>query len=115
MSTTRNRSILDAVGNTPCVELRHVIPQGCARVFVKLEGLNPTGSYKDRMAKSVIEEAERRGDLKQGMTVFEATGGSTGSSLAFICAIMGYKFLVVSSDAFAEEKLKTMCCVWSDR
>ncbi|KAK5789727.1 hypothetical protein VI817_008850 [Penicillium citrinum] len=108
MSTTRNRSILDAVGNTPCVELRHVIPQGCARVFVKLEGLNPTGSYKDRMAKSVIEEAERRGDLKQGMTVVEATGGSTGSSLAFICAIMGYKFLVVSSDAFAEEKLKTM-------
>ncbi|KAJ5240835.1 tryptophan synthase beta subunit-like PLP-dependent enzyme [Penicillium citrinum] len=108
MSTTRNRSILDAVGNTPCVELRHVIPQGCARVFVKLEGLNPTGSYKDRMAKSVIEEAERRGDLKQGMTIVEATGGSTGSSLAFICAIMGYKFLVVSSDAFAEEKLKTM-------
>lgn len=95
MSATRTRGILDAVGNTPCVELRHVIPEGCARVFIKLEGLNPTGSYKDRMAKSVIEEAERRGDLKPGMTVVEATGGSTGSSLAFICSIKGYEFLVV--------------------
>ncbi|OQE22942.1 hypothetical protein PENSTE_c009G04187 [Penicillium steckii] len=107
MSATRTRGILDAVGNTPCVELRHVIPDRCARVFIKLEGLNPTGSYKDRMAKSVIEEAERRGDLKPGMTVVEATGGSTGS-FAFICSIKGYEFLVVSSDAFAEEKLKTM-------
>ncbi|GAB1203722.1 hypothetical protein APSETT445_002359 [Aspergillus pseudonomiae] len=109
MSTiTSTRNILDAVGKTPCVELHHVVPDGCARVFVKLEGLNPTGSYKDRMARSVIEEAERRGDLRPGMTVVEATGGSTGSSLAFVCAIKGYSFLVVSSDAFAEEKLKTM-------
>ena len=102
------RSILQAIGKTPCIELRQVVPDGCARVFVKLEGLNPTGSYKDRMAISVIEEAERRGDLKPGMTVVEATGGSTGSSLAFVCAIKGYDFTVVSSDAFAEEKLKTM-------
>ncbi|CAI7656577.1 unnamed protein product [Penicillium manginii] len=106
MST--NRHILDAIGNTPCVELRHVVPDGCARVFVKLEGLNPTGSYKDRMAVSIIEEAEKRGDLKPGMTIVEATGGSTGSSLAFICAIKGYDFTVVSSNAFAEEKLQTM-------
>lgn len=102
------RDALGAIGNTPCIELRHIVPDGCARVFVKLEGLNPTGSYKDRMARSVIEEAERRGDLKPGMTVVEATGGSTGSSLAFVCAIKGYDFTVVSSDAFAEEKLKTM-------
>ncbi|KAJ5088656.1 tryptophan synthase beta subunit-like PLP-dependent enzyme [Penicillium angulare] len=107
-SKTSSRSMLDAVGNTPCIELRNVVPDGCARIFVKLEGLNPTGSYKDRMAKSVIEEAERRGDLKPGMTVVEATGGSTGSSLAFICAIKRYEFLVVSSNAFAEERLKTM-------
>lgn len=99
---------LNVVGNTPCVELHHVLPNGCGRVFLKLEGLNPTGSYKDRMARSIIEEAERRNDLRPGMTVVEATGGSTGSSLAFICAIKGYGFQVVSSDAFAEEKLKTM-------
>ncbi|KAB8202887.1 tryptophan synthase beta subunit-like PLP-dependent enzyme [Aspergillus parasiticus] len=69
---------------------------------------NPTGSYKDRMAKSMIEEAERRGDLKPGTTIVEATGGSTGSSLAFVCAVKGYRFHVVSSNAFATEKLRTM-------
>jgi cysteine synthase len=75
---------------------------------VKLEYFNPTGSYKDRMAKALIEEAERRGALKPGMTVVEASGGSTGSSLAFVCAVKGYPFHVVSSNAFAQEKLKTM-------
>jgi cysteine synthase len=79
-----------------------------ARVFIKLEDLIPTSSYKDRMARSVIEEAERRGELRPGMTVVEATGGSTGSSLAFVCAIKGYHFTVASSNAFAEEKLETM-------
>ena len=103
-----SRNIFDAIGNTPCVELRNIVPNDCARIFIKLEGLNPTGSYKDRMARSVIEEAERRGDLKPGMTVVEATGGSTGSSIALVCAIKGYDFTVVSSDAFAEEKLRTM-------
>lgn len=73
---------LDAIGNTPVVRLRRLVPDGAARVFVKLEYFNPTGSYKDRMAKSMIVEAERRGDLKPGMTVVEASGGSTGSSLA---------------------------------
>ncbi|THC88953.1 hypothetical protein EYZ11_011607 [Aspergillus tanneri] len=101
-------SSLDAIGNTPVVRLTHVVPDSCAQVFLKLEMENPTGSYKDRMAKSMIEEAERRGDLKPGMTVVEATGGSTGSSLAFVCAVKGYRFYVVSSDAFAAEKLKTM-------
>jgi cysteine synthase A len=75
---------------------------------VKLEWFNPTGSYKDRMALAMVEEAERRGDLRPGMTVVEYTGGSTGSSLAFVCAAKGYRFRVVSSDAFAPEKLKTM-------
>ncbi|KAF9701525.1 hypothetical protein EKO04_000004 [Ascochyta lentis] len=101
-------SALDAIGNTPCVQLRRVVPSGCARVFVKLESLNPTGSYKDRMAKSLIEEAERKGDLRPGMTVVEATGGSTGSSLAFVCAVKGYNFHVVSSNAYADDKLRTM-------
>ena len=99
---------LDAIGNTRVVRLRRVVPEGCAQVFLKLESLNPTGSYKDRMAKSMIEEAERRGELTQGMTVVEASGGSTGSSLAFVCAVKGYQLLVVSSNAFAIEKLRTM-------
>lgn len=107
-------SALGAIGNTPCVELTHVVPPDSARVFVKLESLNPTGSYKDRMAQSVIEEAERRGDLRRGMTVVEATGGSTGSSLAFVCAVKGYAFRVVSSDAFAPEKLNTMTAFGAD-
>jgi len=101
-------SALEAIGNTPVVRLRRVVPPNHAAVFVKLEYFNPTGSYKDRMALAMIEQAERRGDLKPGMTVVEYTGGSTGSSLAFVCAVKGYRFHVVSSDAFAPEKLKTM-------
>jgi cysteine synthase A len=90
------------------VRLRKVLPPGAADVFVKLEWFNPTGSYKDRMALAMIEEAEKRGDLKPGMTVVEYTGGSTGSSLAFVCAVKGYRLRVVSSDAFTIEKRRTM-------
>ena len=99
---------LEAIGNTPIVKLNKVVPDHAADVWVKLEGGNPTGSYKDRMALAIIEGAEIRGDLKPGMTVVEYTGGSTGSGLAFVCAVKGYKFYVVSSDAFAKEKLDTM-------
>lgn len=101
-------SALQAIGNTPVVQLQKVVPPNSAAVFVKLEYFNPTGSYKDRMALSMIEEAEARGTLRPGMTVVEYTGGSTGSSLAFVCAVKGYPFKVVSSDAFAREKLQTM-------
>ncbi|KAI1880583.1 hypothetical protein JX265_000823 [Neoarthrinium moseri] len=103
-----SEDVLDVIGNTRCVKLRHVVPEGCADVFLKLESLNPTGSYKDRMARSIVEEAELRGGLKPGTTLVEATGGSTGSSLAFVCAIKGYEFQVVCSDAFSTEKLRTM-------
>lgn len=99
---------LDTIGNTPVVRLRKIVPPNSAEVLVKLEYFNPTGSYKDRMALAMIEEAEKRGDLRPGMTVVEYTGGSTGSSLAFVCAVKGYSFKVVSSDAFAHEKLATM-------
>jgi cysteine synthase A len=98
----------EVVGHTPLVRLRKVLPPGAADVFVKLEWFNPTGSYKDRMALAMIEEAEKRGDLKPGMTVVEYTGGSTGSSLAFVCAVKGYRLRVVSSDAFTIEKRRTM-------
>ncbi|MEP7199891.1 MAG: cysteine synthase family protein, partial [Chloroflexota bacterium] len=107
-------STLDAIGNTPVVKLQKVAPPNCATVLVKLEYYNPTGSYKDRMALAMIEEAEKRGDLRAGMTVVEYTGGSTGSSLAFVCAVKGYKFKVVSSDAFAQEKLRTMRAFGAD-
>ena len=106
--TSVRASTLDAIGGTPVVRLSKVVPPESADVLVKLEYFNPTGSYKDRMALSMIEEAERRGDLRPGMTVVEYTGGSTGSSLAFVCAVKGYPFTVVSSDAFAREKLQTM-------
>ena len=100
--------MLQAIGRTPVVRLGAVVPPRSAAVYVKLEYLNPTGSYKDRMALAMIEEAERRGALTSGMTVVEYTGGSTGSSLAFVCALKGYRFRVVSSDAFAAAKLRTM-------
>ncbi len=103
-----NNSISTAIGNTPLVKLQKIPGANCADIYVKLEYYNPTGSYKDRMALAIIEGAEKRGALKQGMTVVECTGGSTGTSLAFVCAVKGYKFKVVSSDAFAKEKLKTM-------
>ena len=107
-------SMLDTVGHTPVVQLTKVVPEGAAGVFVKLEWFNPTGSYKDRMALAMVTEAERRGDLTAGMTVVEYTGGSTGSSLAYVCAAKGYRFKVVSSDAFAAEKLKTMQAFGAD-
>jgi cysteine synthase A len=101
-------STLDAIGHTPVVRLRRVVPDGAAAVLVKLEYLNPTGSYKDRMARAIIEGAEQRGDLGPGRSVIEYTGGSTGSSLAFVCAQKGYRLQIVTSDAFAPEKLRTI-------
>lgn len=101
-------STLDIVGHTPVVQLRKLVGPNAARVLVKLEYFNPTGSYKDRMAKAIIEAAEARGELQPGTTVLEVTGGSTGSSLAFVCAQKGYPVTLISSDAFAQEKLRTM-------
>jgi cysteine synthase len=101
-------SVLSAIGRTPVVRLRRVAPAAAADVVIKLESLNPTGSYKDRMALAMIEGAEARGALRPGMRVVEFTGGSTGSSLAMVCAAKGYKFVVLSSDAFSREKLLTM-------
>lgn len=109
-----NSSILEAIGNTPVVKLRSVVPAGSGEVVVKLEYFNPTGSYKDRMALAMIEEAERRGELKPGMRVIEYTGGSTGSSLAMVCAVKGYRFEPLSSDAYAQEKIQTMRAFGAD-
>jgi cysteine synthase len=97
-----------AIGGTPVVRLARLVEGDCAEVWVKLEAANPTGSYKDRMALSMIEAAEADGRLRPGQAVVEYTGGSTGSSLAFVCAVKGYPLRIVSSDAFADEKIRTM-------
>jgi cysteine synthase A len=99
---------MNAIGNTPLLKLDRITEPGSADIFVKYEATNPTLSMKDRMALSMIEGAERKGLLKPGGIVIEFTGGSTGSSLAMVCAIKGYKAHLVSSDAFSEEKLQTM-------
>ena len=109
MSTTVvSDSVLKAIGGTPVVRLRRIVSAAGADVLVKLESVNPTGSYKDRMALAMVEGAEARGLLRPGMRVVEFTGGSAGSSLAMVCAAKGYRFVVLSSDAFSREKLLTM-------
>ncbi len=102
------------IGNTPLIKLEKMTRPDWADIYVKYEGVNPTGSMKDRMALSMVEGAEKRGDLKPGGTVIEYTGGSTGSSLAMVCAMKGYKAKLVSSEAFAEEKLLTMKAFGAD-
>ncbi|HEX7845653.1 MAG TPA: cysteine synthase family protein [Chitinophagaceae bacterium] len=99
---------MKAIGNTPLLKLEKLSEPGCADIYVKYEGANPTGSMKDRMALSMVEGAEKRGELKPGGKVVDYTGGSTGSSLAMVCATKGYHAHFVSSDAFAAEKLQTM-------
>jgi cysteine synthase A len=99
---------ISAIGGTPVVRLARIADDSCAEIWVKIEAANPTGSYKDRMALAMIEAAEADGRLRPGQLVVEYTGGSTGSSLAFVCAVKGYPLRIVSSDAFAAEKIRTM-------
>jgi cysteine synthase len=100
-------SVLGAIGNTPLVQLRRIVAPGSARIVVKLEGANPTGNMKDRMAKAAIAAAEADGRLRPGNTVVEYTGGSTGASLALVCAAKQYPIKIITSDAFSEEKTRT--------
>ncbi len=106
--------LLDAIGNTSMVRLQKVVPPGCAEVVAKLEWENPTGSMKDRMALAVIACAEADGRLKPGGTVLEYTGGSTGASLALVCAARGYRIRIVTSDAFSREKLDQMAALGAE-
>ncbi len=105
---TASETALSAIGGTPIVKLGKLVPPGSAEVWVKLEGGNPTGSYKDRMAVSVIARAMERGDLKAGNRLVEYTGGSTGMSLALVSAVLGLDFVAVSSNAFSPSKLAGM-------
>jgi cysteine synthase A len=101
-------SILQSIGRTPLLELKRIVPKGCARILIKNESANPTGSMKDRMALAMIEAGEKSGRLEPGGRVVEYTGGSTGVSLALICAVRGYPLSIVTSDAFSMEKRNHM-------
>ncbi len=103
-----DRGILSAIGNTPLVELRRVVPAGSARVVAKLEYANPTGSMKDRLARTIVERAAASGRLPPGGTVVEYTAGTTGISIAFVASALGYRTHFVFSDAFSTEKRRTM-------
>ena len=100
-------SIVDTIGNTPCIRLNRMAPQH-VRIYVKAEFFNPASSVKDRLAISIIEEAERRGDLKPGQTVVEATSGNTGIGLAMVCAAKGYPLVVTMADSFSVERRRLM-------
>ncbi len=108
------RSVLGGIGNTPLLELRRIVARDCARILIKLESVNPTGSMKDRMALAMIEAGERDGRLKPGGRVVEYTGGSTGVSLALVCAAREYPLSIVTSDAFSIEKRNHMAALGAE-
>lgn len=100
-------SVLDTIGNTPCIRVNNLAPEGI-RLYVKAEFFNPAASVKDRLAVSIIEEAERAGELKPGQTVVEATSGNTGIGLAMVCAAKGYPLVVTMADSFSVERRRLM-------
>ena len=100
----RVSSILDLIGNTPLVELQRLSPSPQVRIFAKLEGQNPTGSVKDRIAKAMIERAEAAGELQPGCTIIEPTSGNTGIGLAMIARVKGYRFIAVMPDNVSRER-----------
>jgi cysteine synthase A len=110
----RLNSILEAIGNTPLVRVRHCVPENGAELWLKLEYTNPTGSLKDRMALAMIEGAERDGLLFPGDTVVEYTGGSTGPAVALVCRAKGYRALIVIADCFTEERFQLMRALGAD-
>lgn len=109
-----NADILAAIGNTSLVQLRRIVPPGCAKIFVKLEWENPTGSMKDRVAQAMISRAEADGRLQPGDTIVEYTGGSTGISLALVCVAKGYRLRIITSDAFSQDKLQQMAALGAE-
>ncbi len=100
-------SVVDTIGNTPCIRVNNLAPDN-VRLYVKAEFFNPAASVKDRLAISIIEEAEKRGDLKPGQTVVEATSGNTGIGLAMVCAAKGYPLVVTMADSFSVERRRLM-------
>ena len=109
-----HRSVIERIGNTSIIQLRNLVPAGGARVLLKIEAENPTGSMKDRMALAMIEAAETDGRLGAGGHVIEYTGGSTGVSLALVCGVKGYRLSIVTSDAFSVEKRRNMAALGAE-
>ena len=110
--TTKGRgkvydSILDTIGNTPAIRINNLAPKG-VNLYVKFEAFNPAGSVKDRLAISIIEEAEKSGALKPGQTVVEATSGNTGIGLAMVCAAKGYPLVITMAESFSVERRNLM-------
>jgi cystathionine beta-synthase len=101
-------NILKTIGNTPLVKLNNCVPASPHNYFAKMEFFNPGGSVKDRIALKIVEEAEKRGQLKPGGTVVEATSGNTGVGLAMVCAVKGYKCVITIPDKMSEEKINTL-------
>jgi len=106
--TGKYADIVEAIGHTPLVELKRLSPKPGVRIFAKLESHNPTGSVKDRVARGLIEDAERRGAIEEGQTILEPTSGNTGISLAMICARKGYPLKVVMPDNVTEERTQLL-------
>ena len=104
----QSKSIIDQIGNTPLVEVKKIISKEGVRLFLKLEGQNPGGSVKDRAAYNMISEALKRGDIKKGDTLVEATSGNTGIALAFIAQVLGVNMVLVMPENSTEERIKTM-------
>jgi cysteine synthase A len=100
-------SILGTIGNTPVIKINRLAPEHVT-MYVKCEAFNPLASVKDRLAIAIIEDAERRGAIRPGQTVVEATSGNTGIALAMVCAVKGYPFVAVMSDSFSVERRKLM-------
>jgi cysteine synthase A len=113
-TTIAQASVLQGIGGTPLLELERIVPRDCARILIKIESVNPTGSMKDRMALAMIEAGERTGRLEPGNRVVEYTGGSTGVSLALVCAARGHPLSIVTSDAFSAEKRNHMTALGAE-
>lgn len=108
MGSRNSTNTLEAIGETPMVDIPSLRPEEGASISMKWEGANPTGSLKDRMARAIVEAAREREDIEPGDPVVEFTGGSTGTSLAFVCAVLGHPFHVVTADCVADEKVASM-------
>jgi len=104
---TRYQNILETIGHTPVVRINKLAPEGI-NLFVKIEAFNPMGSVKDRLALGVIEDAEKRGELKPGQTIVEATSGNTGIGLAMVCAQKGYPLVITMAESFSIERRRLM-------
>jgi cysteine synthase A len=104
----KTKTVLDLIGNTPMVKLNRVAPEGSAEVWAKLEGFNPGGSVKDRPALAMIEDAEKKGKLKKGMTIVEPTSGNTGIGLAMVAAVKGYRIILTMPESMTVERRRLL-------